>query len=112
MHLYSEYFTCQVFSRLSGDRPKKSHFVVKVIIESYGGLKVYSEDHLLYGHIIEKHTPSEAKQIKDKVKKEGNRKVNGFFYAILPVNGIKKKDGINVVEIKINTKKIQPIEGW
>ena len=100
-----------MFSRLVGDRPKKPHFVLKVIIESER-LKVYSEDHLLYGHIIEKYSPAEAKEIKIKIKEEGNNSEKGFFYAIVPPNGQKKKDGANVFEIKINTKKIQPIECW
>ena len=75
-------------------------------------LKVYSEDHLLYGHVVQKHTLSAVEQIKDKIRDEGNRGTQGFFYAIIPKNGNSKKDGVNVVEIKINTKKIQPIEGW
>jgi len=103
--------TGKVFSRLSGDRPEKSHFVVKVLIESET-LKVYSEDYLLYGNIIREHTPSEATEIKNKIEKEGDRRNKGFFYAIVPKNGKTKKNGVKVVEIKINTKKIQPIEGW
>ena len=75
-------------------------------------LKVYSEDHLLYGHVVQKHTLSAVEQIKDKIRDEGNRGTQGFFYAIIPKNGNSKKDGVNVVEIKINTKKIQPIDGW
>ena len=75
-------------------------------------LKVYSENHLLHGLIIEKYSSSEAKEIKVKIHEEGNNGDKGFFYAIVPMNGQKKKDGINVVEIKINTKKIQPIECW
>ena len=101
----------QVFSRLAGDRPKKSHCVVKVMIDS-DGLKVYSEDHLLYGHIIKTFTPSGVDEMKQKIKKEGNKRIKAFFYAIIPKDGTKKKDGVQVVEIKINTKKIQPIEGW
>ena len=96
---------------MSGDRPEKSHFVVKVLIESET-LKVYSEDYLLYGNIIREHTPSEATEIKNKIEKEGDRRNKGFFYAIVPKNGKTKKNGVKVVEIKINTKKIQPIEGW
>ena len=63
-------------------------------------------------HIIQKHTPSEVEEIEDKIKKEGNRKIKAFFYAIVPKKGKKKKDGVNVVEMKINTKKIQPMECW
>jgi len=107
--------TGQVFSRLSGDRPKKSHFVVKVQLESKGKLeflKVYSEDHLIYGHIIQEYTPSLSKELKTKIKKEGNKSKNCFFYAIIPKDGQKQKNGVNVVEMKINMSKIQPIEGW
>ena len=75
-------------------------------------LKVYSEDHLLQGHIIEKYSLSEAKEIKVKIKENGSNSDKGFFYAIVPLNGQKKMDGVNVVEIKINSKKIQPIDSW
>ena len=104
-----------MFSRLSGDRPKKSHFVVKVMIESKGKLdfmKVHNEDHLLYGHIIQEYTPSHATEIKAKIKKEGNKGGKCFFYAIIPKDERKKRNGVNVVEIKINVNNIQPIEGW
>ena len=65
-----------IFSRLSGDRPKKSHFIVKVILESskdkeaIQGLKVYNEDYLLYGDILQKYSPKEVKQVKEKIKKD------------------------------------------
>ena len=75
-------------------------------------LKVYSEDHFLQGHIIEKYSLSEAKEIKVKIKENGSNSDKGFFYAIVPLNGQKKMDGVNVVEIKINSKKIQPIDSW
>ena len=102
-----------MFSRLAGDRPKKSHFIVKVIMEtSEDILKVYSEDHMLCGEIIQRYTASDAAQIKDKIRKEGNKARKGFFYAILPKDGESMKDGVNVVEVKINTEKIQPIEKW
>ena len=104
-----------MFSRLSGDRPKKSHFVVKVMIESKGKLeflKVHNEDHLLYGYVIQEYSPSQAKEIKVKIKEEGNKARKCFYYAIIPKDGQKKKNGVNVVEIKINTSKIQPVEGW
>ena len=96
---------------MSGDRPEKSHFVVKVMIES-DTLKVYSEDYLLYGNIIQEFTPSQAKEIKEKIEQQRDRRNKGFFYSIMPKNGKTKKNGVKVVEIKINTKKIQPIEGW
>ena len=103
-----------MFSRLSGDRPKKSHFVVKVMIESKGKLdfmKVHNEDHLLYGHIIQGYTPSHATEIKAKIKEEGNKGRKCFYnYAIIPKGGQKKKKGVNIVEIKINTNQIQPID--
>ena len=75
-------------------------------------LQVYSEDHLLQVHIIEKYSFSEAKEIKVKIKENGSNSDKGFFYAIVPLNGQKKMDGVNVVEIKINSKKIQPIDNW
>lgn len=96
---------------MTGDRPKKSHLVVKIMIDS-GGLKVSSEDHLLYGNIIEKCKLSKLKDIKDKIRNQGNRGIKGFFYATIPKNGKTMVDGVNVVEIKINTEKIQPMEGW
>ena len=81
------------------------------MIES-DGIKVYSQDYMLCGHIIQKHSPVEVEEFEAKIVKEGNRNINGFFYATIPKNGKKKKNGVNVVEIKINTKKIQPMEGW
>ena len=84
---------------------------MKVMMES-DRLKVYSEDHLLYGNIIQKHTPREAEEIIDKIRKEGDRRNKGFFYAILPKDWSTKKDKVKVVKIKINTKKIQPMECW
>lgn len=91
---------------------------MKVILESSEDkeaierLKVYSEDYLLYGDILQKYTPKEVKYLKDKIKKEGQKAIQGFFYAIVPKDGVTKKDGFHVVEIKINTSQIQPIEGW
>ena len=99
-----------MFSRLVGDRPKKSHFIVKV--EAFEGLKVYNEDYLLYGDIIQVYSPTEVKEIKDKIKIEGLKGRTGFFYAIIPKDGVTKKDGVNVVEVKINTSQIQPVERW
>ena len=106
----------KIFSRLTGDRPKKSHFVVKVRIESITKiekLKVTNEDSSLHGTIIDAFTsPASVKEIKDKVRDEGVKKRLGFFYATIPKDGETKKNGVNVVEVKINTSKIQPIEGW
>lgn len=103
---------------MTGDRPKKSHFIVKVNFETLEdkeateGLKVYNEDYLLYGDILQKYNPSEVKELKDKIKKEGHKAARGFFYAIITKDGVTKKDGVHVVEVKINTSQIQPIEGW
>ena len=49
---------------------------------------------------------------KTRLKRKVSRPEKGFFYAILPKDGKRKKGGWNVVEIRINTKKIQPIESW
>ena len=100
-----------MFCRLAGDRPNKSHFVVKVVFE-LEGLKVHNEDFILCGHIIEKYSPSDVRELEVKIKEEGFNAYKGFFYAIIPSNGQKKMDGVNVVEIKINTKTMQPVEGW
>ena len=76
-------------------------------------LIVFNEDNSLYGNIIEAFTPAASvKEIKDKVRDEGVKKSHGFFYAIIPKDGETKKNGVNVVQIKINTNKIQPVEGW
>ena len=106
-----------MFSRLSGDRPQKSHLVVKVVIESYQpeniyGLKVSSEDYSLHGHILQEFTSRDEEELKNKIEKEGIKAGKGFFYAILPRDGKREKGGLNVVEIKINTENIQPIESW
>ena len=52
----------------------------------------------------------EAKEIEVKIKEEGNKGRKCFFYASIPKGGQKKKNGVNVVEIKINTNQIQPID--
>ena len=89
---------------------------MKVKIESISKiekLKVTNEDSSLHGTIIEGFTSSALmKEIKDKVRDEGVKKSHGFFYAIIPKDGVTKKNGVNVVEVKINTKKMQPVEGW
>ena len=166
---------------MTGDRPKKSHFVVEVELETYGvdieeesdededdehedveddhevkdeedvesdviegvedeedakddedteveevkddedfedendekdeldELKVCSQDYMLYGYIL--HS-SELEGLKDIIKRKGHKGVKGFFYAIIPKNGKTKVNRTNVVEIKINTSQIQPIEAW
>ena len=112
-------FQCvQVFCRLRGDRPKKSHLVVKVSLESStgdlesDGLKVSSEDNLLYGDVVQDLTPSAAEKVRNKIMKEGDKAGHGFFYAIIPKDGATKKNGEYVIEIKINTSRLQPVEGW
>ena len=76
-------------------------------------LKLYNEDHSLYGTVNEAYTMTAfVKAIKDKVRDEGVKKSHGFFYAIIPKDGETKKNGVNVVEVKINTKRMQPVEGW
>ena len=75
-------------------------------------LKVSSEDYSLHGHILQEFTPRDEEELKNKIEKEGIKAGKGFFYAILPRDGKKKKGGLNVVEIKINTNQIQPIESW
>ena len=59
------YLTGQIFSRLTGDRPKKSHFVVKAWISEEDQIKVHNEDASLCGHVIEEFTPAEALDIKE-----------------------------------------------
>ena len=59
---------------------------------------MHTEDYLLCGHIIEKYAPSQVKEIKVKIQEGGETAYKGFFYAILPTNGLKKKDGVNVVK--------------
>ena len=100
-------------------KPQKSHFVVKVEMETstdnvdeVKGLKVSTEDYLLCGHIVQEHSLAEVEDIRDKIQKEGHKGVKGFFYAMIPNEGRKKFHGRNVVEIKINTCQIQPIESW
>jgi len=107
------FLTGQVFSRLSGDRPKKSHFIVRVYMTDDDDVKVYNEDCSICGRIIEKYSPTEVNVLKEKIKKEELKDGYGlFFYATIPKNEEKKKDRVNVVEIKINIQKVQPIEGW
>ena len=106
--------TGKVFCRLSGERPKKSHFVVKVQISSENDeLAVSTEDNELSGGMmIQRFTSASVKEIKQKIKKEGVNGTKGFFYAILPKDGKTKRNGMSVVELKINISKMQAIEVW
>ena len=113
------YLSGQIFSRITGDRPKKSHFVVKVVMETsmetiddVDCLMVFTEDNSIWGNIVEELCLSEVEEIKKKIRIEGHKGAKGFFYAIIPKDGKTKVDGKNVVEIKINSSQIQPIEGW
>ena len=89
---------------------------MKVELETLGdnvnGLKVSTEDYSLCGHIVQEYSQSEVQDLEDKVKKDGDKGVKVFFYAIVPKDGKTKMDGRNVVEIKINICQVQPIESW
>ena len=75
--------------------------------------KLINEDSSLHWTIIDAFTsPAAVIEIKDKVREESAKRIPGFFYAIIPKDGVTKKNCVNVVEVKINTKKMQPVEGW
>ena len=74
--------TGQVFSRMTGDRPKKSHLIDKVIIMSS---KLYwSEVKTIHCmETLSNNSPSNAEIIKAKIIREGNKARNGLFYALM-----------------------------
>ena len=88
------YFVIKDFCRMPGDRPDKSHFVVKVLITWVRGsdkkttTTVQNQDKRLYGEIIES-IPSEVEaELIEKIRLEGaSNGQKGYFYAILTENG-------------------------
>ena len=52
------------------------------------------------------------REIKVKIAEDGVNRSFCFFYANIPMNRELKNDGADIVEIKINTSKIPPVEGW
>ena len=76
------------------------------------GLSVQNEDKLLYGSVIEDHNPTLSQELARKIKDEGVNGTKGYFYAILPKNGKTRKGDENVIEVKINTNKMLPVENW
>jgi len=117
------HITGKYFARRIGDRPKKSHFVIKVQVSRWldGGIpiegipevvNVENEDKLLYGEVIDYLSPSVNEELISKIKKEGANGTKGYFYAILPKDGKTRKGNKNVIEVKINTKEMLPVENW
>jgi len=107
------------FCRLPGERPKKSHFVCKVQIwrepkdPKVEGLRFSDEDGLLHCHVILESCPDSCKELFDKIKKEGAYGRKGYFYALIPKDGVTERDGWKkVIEIKVNTARILPVEMW
>ena len=104
---------------MPGDRPDKSHFVVKVLIAWVRGsdkkstTTVKNQDKRLYGEIIES-IPSEVEaELIEKIRLEGaSNGQKGYFYAILAQNGQTKRAGCDVIELKINTSQMLPPPTW
>ena len=82
------------------------------------GLSVQNEDRLLCGSVMEDHNNSTlCQELANKIKKEGVNGTKGYFYAMLPKKGkteIETSEGGKrlVIEVKINTNEMLPVENW
>ena len=105
---------------MPGDRPDKSHFVVKVLIAWVRGSNkktttttVQNEDKRLYGEIIGSISSEVEAELIEKIRLEGaSNGQKGYFYAILTQNGQTKRGGCDVIELKINTSQMLPPPKW
>ena len=71
------------------------------------------EDGLLNCHVILEYSPDSCKELSDKIKNEGAYGRKGYFYAIIPRDGVTERNGWKkVIEIKVNTAQILPVETW
>ena len=110
----------QIYCRLSGDKPKKSHFVVRISVgfpdeeDEEGALLVQTEDYLLTGYVmVQDGMPTTTvNELREKIKKEGLEGNTGYFYDFIPKQGFTREDGAHVIEIKINIPEILPVEVW
>ena len=102
-----------------GERPKKNHFVCKVQIwkepgdARVDGLKFSDEDGLLLCFVVLECSPDSCKELFDKIKKEGAYGRKGYFYAIIPEKATTERNGWkNLIEVKVNTATMLPVEKW
>ena len=110
----------QIYCRLSGDKPKKSHFVVRISVgfpdeeDEEGALLVQTEDYLLTGYVMvqDEMPTTTVNELGEKIKKKGLEGNTGYFYAFIPKQGLTREDGADVIEIKINIPEILPVEVW
>ena len=106
--------TGQFFRHHKGDRPTKSHFVVKVQInlnDNDGRMVVYNEDKSLYGCLEKEDNQSVFSDLTRQVKNNGFMGMKGYFYALYNSKENKNNTDANL-EIKINTCRILPVEIW
>jgi len=96
-----------------GDRPKKSHFVIKIQIDmlhAEGNLLVYNEDRSFNGFLCKNGNEKVHAELSKQIRNGGPGQVQGkgYFRAILN----KEKKNPDVMEVKVNPFRLQPVENW
>merc|ERR1712126_77710 len=87
---------------------------VKVVIETKDNnlkaarLKIYSEDHLLYGYIIEKDSVSEVKEIKDRIKNEEIRAEMDSFMRLFRRMERRRKTKLMLLKLRLTRRRFNP----
>jgi len=113
--------TGKIYRHCKGDRPCKSHFVVKVQLaleDVEHPLQVYNQEMSLYGSLEKEGNESVFTDLTRQIKNNGFMGAKGYFYALYDTKEKEKTKKSademrdNVVEIKINTAKILPVEIW
>merc|ERR1711915_41399 len=99
----------KAFVRKASSRPKKSHFGVKIQVPMQsaktGPLMGYNKDRTFSISLVKEDNEEVLAELYEKIETEGFKGLKGYFHAIL-----EKKEGREV--LKINTKRICPLEPW
>lgn len=108
--------TGRIHQHTYGDLPSKKHFVVKVQVPlDVGGapLFVYDKERGLCGLLARSKGQEEVyDELVTKVEKHGFGGLKGFFYAILTGTDHKNRKPEGIINIKLNSKQILPVETW
>ena len=111
------FFNPQNFSHCKeGDRPMKSHFVIKIqaeaadMLNAEGNLLVYNEDRSVDGFLCKKGNEKVHAELSKQIRSAGPGQVKGkgYFRAILN----KDKKNPDVMEVKVNPFRLQRVENW
>eukprot|EP00092_Neocalanus_flemingeri_P108905 GFUD01139896.1.p1 GENE.GFUD01139896.1~~GFUD01139896.1.p1 ORF type:complete len:457 (+),score=101.89 GFUD01139896.1:159-1373(+) len=111
----------KVYVHRKGDKPSKTHFVVKVQVpevqslkpgEESGALKVYNKDKSMCGYLYRGEQERVYGQLMKDIKEKGMfGGTKAFFYAVYTENEI-DLGNMDCFEIKINTTQMMPPEKW